>query len=96
MYIASPSRSEFPPPLPAFAHLPAQAPRSPTFTATSEITAAEDDDLLSVHSSTSSFMDVEDVTTTSGSVQVDDELEREEFDFVDESEEDDEDTADEL
>lgn len=54
--------------------------------------SADDDDAVSIRSSTSSYIDVDDFTTTSGSVAPT-EQEREEFDFVDEDEDM---TADEL
>lgn len=80
-----PARPEFPPPTPAYAHIPVN--RSPMSRVDYD---DSEDDAVSVHSSTSSFIDVEDFTTDSAS-QAD--REREEFDFVDEE---DELTADEL
>ena len=61
---------------------------------TEEEDEEDNDDAVSVHSSTSSYIDVEDFTTTSGSVAPT-EVEADDFDFVDEEVEDDL-TEDEL
>ena len=59
--------------------------------------ACEDDDTESVISMSTegSFIDIEGITTATGTVASEDQHEREEFDFVDESEEETE-TADEF
>jgi hypothetical protein len=93
IHLPPPPRPEFPPATPAYAHIPVNpSPMSRADAADSE----ENDDAVSVHSCTSSYIDVEDfTTTTSGSVSHADERQiRDEFDFVDEDEDDL--TADEL
>ena len=78
----------------AYSDLPVMPRSTAPSVETNESAAADDDDAVSIHSSTSSYIDVDEFTTTSGSVAPTEDQERDDFDFVDEDEDDM--TADEL
>lgn len=96
--LPSPPRPEFPPVPEAYAHVPIHRSMAPSPESVTTASSDDNDDAVSVHSSTSSYIDVEDFDTTSSSaaptVSEDVPEDRDEFDFVDEDDE--ELTADEL
>jgi len=99
LHLPPPPRPEFPPVPEAYAHVPLHRSMAPSpESAPASASSDDNDDAVSVHSSTSSYIDVEEFDTTSSSaaptVSEDVREDRDEFDFVDEDEENL--TADEL